>query len=592
MNLDSYRLPLYGAARLERSGETVPIRRKALAILYFLALEGVTRREELADLLWPHPGSSVNLRAELHYLRKNFGVELAGAPGLLEPCNKAILDISRQKGDALEGLEGLSAAFDAWLTRKRFELGARPVGGGPLFDTAALAADLPVPGLWILAGPIGVGKLRLAKALAAELDLPFHEGWRPGFEGLSFLGEPLPNLEELERPRDWPRVLVVARPPLGEEPSLILKLRAVYPSERIRYLEMPHLSFVEAQALLGDLPFADAARYYLRSRGRDELLEEMVRARHEMPLKFRAAYKIEARRLRRRSRLALERISVCPESINAELARRSGSEEDLEELERRGWLLYDGGWRFADPVARRALEHDLPTGLKHQYHLRAASVWEEAGEQLIAAWHRLQSGKSRHPQQIAYREGQKYATALLGSETGGNLSKKRIRVGEALPLLESSRRGVGLEQLGSTWFLLRPEFAGEPTWLEFEPFEEDALLHVFGQLWTYAPLSGAFQDGPPLVLHVGGLRLGLGPVNEVKPLDDLWLLPALGSFEYYLPMPAGTLLAIESSADEVAVKFELQALSRDENGKGVSILDIPLNGPAALGTRSGFAGRS
>lgn len=591
MNSTSYYLPLYGAARLEKDGKVLPLRRKSLAMLYYLALEGATRREQLAEMLWPHGKGGVNLRAEIYYLRKKFSLDVASQPGLLTLPESVVLDISRQNGEALEGLEDITPDFDAWITRKRFEVEFQHQP--QLLQRAArrLAAELPVPGLWILAGPIGTGKRRLARALADELDLPFYEGWRPGAAGMVYLEEPLPTFEELERPHDWPRVLVVARPALGEEPGLLLGLRAVYPAERTRFLQVPRLSFAEAAGLLGNLPFVDAARYYLRSHGRDELLEEMVRANHEMPLKYRAVYKIESRRLRRKSRLALERISICPEHINPDLARRMGSEEDLEELERRGWLVYDRGWRFADPVARRALEYDLPDGLKVQYHQRAAAAWEQAGKPLLAAWHRLQAGESVNLPEIAAQSGDYYTSALLAEDDEKPPLKQAGR-GKLIPLLENERRGSGLERRDGSWLILRPEYAGEAAWLEFEPLETDSILRVAGELWVFAPLSGSLLGQPPLALRLGEQSFLLAPTKTAHRLADGWLLPALGRFEYSFLLPAGTPLALTSAADEVAAAIDLQAYTIAADGKTEWVMEVGLSRARKTKTQTASAGPS
>ena len=566
MNLITCYLPLYGAARMEKDGETLPLRRKSLAMLYYLALEGATRREQIVELLWPHGKGGVNLRAELYYLRKKFDLDLATQPGLLTLPKNVVLDITQQNGEPLEGLEDMTPDFDSWITRKRFEVEFQQQPQPLQRIARQLAAGLPVPGLWILAGPIGSGKHRLARALADELGLPFHEGWKPGTNGMVFLEEPLPPFEEVEKWPDWPRVLVLARPALGEEPSLLLGLRTIYPPERTRYLQMPKLSFNDAAGILSDLPFIDAARYYLRSHGRDELLEEMVRARHETPLKYRAAYKIEARRLRRKSRLALERISICPEQINPDLARRMGSEEDLEELERRGWLVYDHGWRFADAVARRALEYDLPEGLKAQYHQRAASAWEQAGKPLLAAWHRLQAGEPINLERIAKENNELYALALL-TDGGADPPQRKVAMGDYLPLLENEKRGEGLERRENSWLILRPEYAGEVAWLEFEPLETDAVVQMSGQLWTYAPLFGALQQRAPLDLYLGERRFSLAPAKTGQQLPGGWLLPTRGEFDYRFFLPANTPLAIISANDEVAAEIDVQAFAATTSGK-------------------------
>ncbi|WP_337845836.1 hypothetical protein [Thermus sp.] len=49
------------------------VRRKGLALLYYLALEGPTRRALLADLLWGHGAALQNLRVELHALNRVLG---------------------------------------------------------------------------------------------------------------------------------------------------------------------------------------------------------------------------------------------------------------------------------------------------------------------------------------------------------------------------------------------------------------------------------------------------------------------------------------------------------------------------------------
>ena len=79
------RLPLFGPSRAEGPMGPLPLRRKALGILYYLALEGPTRRERLADLLWGHRVALQNLRSELTHLRSFFGKEAFRGPVLTLP---------------------------------------------------------------------------------------------------------------------------------------------------------------------------------------------------------------------------------------------------------------------------------------------------------------------------------------------------------------------------------------------------------------------------------------------------------------------------------------------------------------------------
>lgn len=108
------RLPLFGPSRAEGPMGPLPLRRKALGILYYLALEGPTRRERLADLLWGHRVALQNLRSELTHLRSFFGKEAFRGPVLTLPPGVE-LDRTPGSGEAMEGLEDLSPAFADWV---------------------------------------------------------------------------------------------------------------------------------------------------------------------------------------------------------------------------------------------------------------------------------------------------------------------------------------------------------------------------------------------------------------------------------------------------------------------------------------------
>lgn len=77
--MSTFNLYLFGAPRLERDGEPLPIRRrKGMALLVYLAFTGKPHsREALAALLWPdhdHSNALSNLRRELSRLKKDAGL--------------------------------------------------------------------------------------------------------------------------------------------------------------------------------------------------------------------------------------------------------------------------------------------------------------------------------------------------------------------------------------------------------------------------------------------------------------------------------------------------------------------------------------
>ena len=79
--MSQLQLLLFGAPRVQRNGQPVPIRRrKGMALLTYLALTGRTHsREALATLLWPdldHSRALSNLRRELSRLKQDTGAEL------------------------------------------------------------------------------------------------------------------------------------------------------------------------------------------------------------------------------------------------------------------------------------------------------------------------------------------------------------------------------------------------------------------------------------------------------------------------------------------------------------------------------------
>ena len=585
------RLPLHGPARLLRGDRPLGVRRKALALLYYLLLEGPARRDELAELLWGHPGARTNLRAELHHLSRRTGLAFPPGQDPLVLPRSVRLDPGEAGRTPLEGLEGLSPEFDAWLTRKRFELEANPPPRRPEAGLGKRLGGLPTPGLWILDAPLGCDLLGLLEAVASRRGWPLHTRWVEGGEGLLLLEPPYQRLPPTTKLLSWPGVIAFVRPPFGEDPTPLLELRSRYPAERTRFLRVPPTPFLEVRRrLLGDLPFGEAARRYLKAAGRWTLIAESLQAGHPLPMRFRSRYRLEARRLDRPVRLALERLSVCRGPITPPLLERLGAEAAVEELERRRWLFFDGrGWRFADPVARRALLYDLPAGLRHAYHLAAAEALAAEGRALEAWWHRSQAGEDRSAPPPA---AEPYAALLLG-QAGTVLEPPRttLPAGKELPLLARNPSGPGLEAEEDRWFLLRPEGTLAVSRLVLEPPEEDSLLILEGELYVFSPELGALDGRPPLELRAGPRAIWFAPVpGACTGPEEVWCLPAQGRFRYVFRWPVGASLRLESRAQEVALWLRLTAYAIADTGEPLPTIELSPSVAPATKTPRGYAG--
>jgi len=335
-----YALPFHGRPRLLREGKEVRLAQKGLALLYFLALEGPTPRVRLADLLYGHQAGLQNLRVELHRLAKALGREVfprGQDPLALPPWVRLE---AQGEGEVLEDLEGVGGLSDwVYSVRERYQ-------DAPAMDSRrALLRELSAlrpPFLLVLRGRLGAGHRAFAQALAVALGLPFHETLRP--TGLVYLEPPYPPLAVKEVLRSQ-AVLVVRLDP-GEEPRFFLELRAQYPPDRTWVLDLPPLTWPEArEALLKGVPFAEAAQAYFLAGGQPEWIPEW-RACPESPRRPLAQLRLQTRFLSEPARLALERLSAVPGVIPQEVLDALEALPHLEELERRGFLVYQGGYRL------------------------------------------------------------------------------------------------------------------------------------------------------------------------------------------------------------------------------------------------------
>lgn len=375
-------LNLFGAASLTINGEQVSLTRKALALLYYLAVEGPTSRERLAELLWGHSGANRNLRVELHRARAAFAAHdmpiFQHASDPLRLGREVTLDTTPRTGIEMEGLEDLTPQFQDWLDLQRVA-STREAGGHlrtGLLDE--LASRVTPPYVLVLVGAPGSGRAQFAQALAVRLGLPFKSGG-------GTLGAAL-HYEEAERAtverataiaQADTGVHVIARSVFGEDPEFLLKLRAEADPERLRFVKLEPLKWWEAQAALPPgMPFTMGARYYLASHGNAYYLRELLKLRDPnhsdeplpVPLTVRAKFALATRRLSAGARGALETLSVL-KYWSSDTGSPAGSDfpQAMEELEREGWVNFDGeGWRFKQELARTLVLDTVPSGKRHR----------------------------------------------------------------------------------------------------------------------------------------------------------------------------------------------------------------------------------
>jgi hypothetical protein len=540
------RLPLHGPARAEGPLGPLPLRRKALGILYYLALEGPTRRERLADLLWGHRAALQNLRAELTHLRAFLGKEAFRGPVLSLPPGVE-LDPTPAGGDPLEGLEDLSPSFADWVQVWRARWGKAEE---TLPFPERLKGVRP-PALVVLIGPPGSGREGLARALSERLSLPFRQG-RPQGPGVYYFGEPLPGKEVAFGLHPAPgQVLVVARSRFGEDPAFLLALRARFPAEITFVEEVPRLSWPEARGgPLRHRPFSEAARFFLRSGGRVEVLRELLGmgSPEALPQRVRAAVALEARYLPLAVRRALEVLSLHPGPWPMELAEALGLKEEVNELEHRGWLAFQGGsYRLTEPQFRPYLAAGFGAGERAHLHRRLAQAFAGLGDPVAEAYHRHQGGEAVDVGLLGARlRGWRRAVAR---PEGRPPSVPRVRVGLGRRRILEGLEEVHLVSLG-----------GEGVGVELG-LPEPTLLRLRGQVHQELPLGlGASLEAFPLRLRGAEREVSFlpgaapghyfwGTVLPEEGMDHLLLLPE-GLYFLELRTPGLASLRLEAYAPQ------------------------------------------
>ncbi|MCS7057484.1 MAG: transcriptional regulator [Meiothermus sp.] len=570
-------LKLWGPARLEYQGREIKLQRKGLAILYYLALEGATRREVLADLLWGHPAASQNLRVELHRLSQALAplgytpFKPGEDPLQLPPF--ITLDRTPGPGAPMEGLEELSVEFRAWLEGQRSQLMANSSGTvGRERLVQEVAAQLVLPAVIIVMGRPGSGRAAFAQALAKTLGMPFLEGPRGGGRALHYLRPPYNdvNIERILNDREG--LWVIERSAYGEDPRLILELRSHYPAERTRYITLPPLSWAEARAtMLTNLPFAQAARFYLASGGSPGHLRELLAVPQNgrevpLPQRVRAQVQLEARMLSMDGRLALERLSVHPGPYSQGLLDALEATPYLDELERRGWLTYNGQWQFSDDASRRILYMGLQPGRRQQYHRQAALQCALEEQRMAEAYHRLMAGDTADWGTFLdtltgwMRYGLK---AWLGIPEPLPLSPGQSKVarGNELALLEETRFGPGFEVDGRHVRWVRTPSQSGASGIIWAPHEEPSLLHLKGHAYVENPLGvGISGRAAPLVIEIQEPRearvIFLPGVQAGAMADNALILPLSEELDVWFRVPAGASIRLSSNAESALIDIE------------------------------------
>lgn len=567
-------LLLRGPARLVIDGDVVRVRRKGLALLYYLAIEGPTRRDSLAHLLWGHGRALQNLRVELHRLREALGpFGIAPFAAHADPLELAgvVIHETHGSGDLLDGLDDITPAFQDWLDRQRL---LDPVATPPNPRAALveqLARGLSLPFVLVLSGEPGSGRRDLARDIAAKLRLPLVDGQGGGAPAVNFISlndstcEGLYDTIAAGEVRLW----VLARSSFGEDPRALLRLRASCPPERMRFVHLEPLRWWEARPVLPRaMPFSEGARLFAASLGNPGYLTELIKlgsrvapgAPLPVPLTLRASFALEARKLSFGARKAIESASVHPGAFSPELLRVIGAEEHLAELEASGWLEFDGAaWRFSNELARRMLCDLIPEGTKSLLHARVATQLKLEGAAAVSG-RRLLSRVPRIPPALERRP----------RDAGRAPPTERVVVSDEvwLDAPEVSRETITL--LGDEVILSRTIVPAEPGTLTgassvtWDLAEEPLLFRLRGKGYLHDEPHrtgfGAVSGLTLRLLSANALDLHLcHPSTQYQLTHPAVRLPLTEEFDYWLLGPPGRKLQIESLAQTAVIEFRLNA---------------------------------
>ena len=574
-------LTLRGPALLTVDQKAVKLRRKGLALLYYLAVEGPTRRERLADVLWGHNRALQNLRVELHRLKDSLepfgiepfsdgsdpltlsGVKLEAATGANRgPDSADAADIM------FDGLDDISPEYQEWLERQRAAALHLVDGHARTALVDELAHTITPPYVLILAGEPGSGRRSVAMDLAGRLGLPFVDGCSGSGPAVRYVVAEDASCSDVAAAieRDDSCVWVLQRSLFGEDEDVVLRLRAAVPPERMQFRTLEPLDWWSVKSTLpDDVKFIEGARLFLASGGNQQYLSELLELRKmvgpgstlPVPLRMRAAFALEARKLGDGARHALERASIHRGSLSRELLTAVGATTHLEELERNGWLTFQGvGWRFTSELSRRMLEGQLREGTKRRLHAEVAEALEKRGVTVEASYHRnLSLGTTSYDDAATTNDLEHREPAIT-----------HVGVGRERWLDDGVINGHSIRLDGDRVTFSRTEASCPSSRVAYSLEPEALLLRVRGRAYTEdGGVTASGTAHATLTLTVTGstaraVHLVHGTAPRFGPAGQL-CLPLEQRFTYWFLAPAGRELHLESTSSAAVIELKVNAYS-------------------------------
>lgn len=582
------KLHLHDPVHVAAGGRVVPVRRKGLAMLAYVALEGPTRRERLADVLWDQQRALPNLRVELHRLRTAFGA--TGVDPITRRSDALALspqvEVGRVQGHGLlAGLDDVSAEFQEWLEHRRAlaQAGRGHAVRAALLDD--LAAHVAPPFVLVLEGAPGSGRRGLTRDLARRLELPFTENLADDRMAVRYVGPDQQDDDGLADRivRDDRGVWALGRSTFREDSRVLLRLRAQVAPERMRFVGLGPIAWPDARPSLPQgMSFRERARLYLAAGGNPGYLTELVKLQEQgaatgdlpVPQRLRAAILLEASRLSEASRRALERLSVHPGPFSDALLAVLESEHQAEELERMGWLEHDGAaWSFTDGLAARMVRSGVHPGLKMRLHQRIAAQLEREGALTGAAYHR----------RAATGHGGPEAAPV---DPSGPIERRRMHPGRTVWLDEVSVEGQRLSVDAHRLVWSRLATDRDPSRITWRLPTTPLLLRLRGRALVQPDETGALP-GTVFLLSFKGCDSGEGATgldvrfaaDGAQPgrLDASERPPlTLGDrFEYWFSVAGMRELWLEAARANAVIEAELEAFEANgAPGEAVEAINL------------------